>query len=389
MAAVGRLVETTSFQTARDRLAVSLKRTGILSDRLLRLAIDEGQIEADAAIGADQIQPASLDLRLGAVGYRVPASFLPGASARVEEKLTRLGAQRFSLEEDVVLEPGQVYVVRLEERLALKGRLSALANPKSSTGRIDLFARVITDFGGRFDWIEERYKGPLWLELAPRSFPIRVRRGSRLAQLRLKWGSPRVSDATARALQETEEVVRPVSDSGPEIHQGTISVSVDLGGDPVSGLVAYKAKSGTPPVDVDRPRSHAVADFWEAIPKSAVSPGGGLVLERDAFYILASKEPVRVPLDHAADMIAYDTLVGEFRVHYAGFFDPGFGLPNGTPAVLEVRSHEVPFIVEDGQIVGRLLYERLAEPSETPYGAERGSNYQGQRLTLSKHFRRD
>ena len=372
-----------------DRQRLSVPRSGILPDRLVRAAIAEGQVAATAPILDDQVQPASLDLRLGPVGYQVPASFLPGAGRRVEETLARLGAPRFELEDGQVLQPGQVYVIRLEERLALRGRLSALANPKSSTGRIDLFARVITDFGTRFDWIEERYKGPLWLELAPRSFPVRVKRGSRLAQLRLKWGSPRISDAMARSLQEEQEVVRAVT-GAPEIHQGTIAVSVDLTGDPETGLVAYRARPSARAIDVDRPRGHRVEDFWQPVETDSLAKtGGGLVLDRDAFYILASKEPVRVPVDHAADMVAYDTLVGEFRVHYAGFFDPGFGLPEGTPAVLEVRSHEVPFIVEDGQIVGRLLYERLAEASERPYGQGIGSHYQGQRLTLSKHFALD
>jgi dCTP deaminase len=369
--------------------------SGILPAQLIKAAIERGDIRAEGGVDDAQIQPASLDLRLGAVAYRVPASFLPGPSMTVEQKLSQLTIDKMSLDSDegAVLERGCVYLVPLQEGLRLGRRSSASANPKSSTGRLDIFARVITDNATEFDSIRERYCGPLWLEIAPRSFNVRVRKGSRLAQVRLRYGRPRTSDSFIRDLNERARLVHNGEEGKggdiADIKQGAIALSVDLSGAADTGLVGYRAKRASGAVDVDRVGAHDPADFWEPVAKPAQ---GGIILNTDDFYILASKERVAIPQDYAADMVAYDTLVGEFRVHYAGFFDPGFGYegtkPVGAKIVLEVRSHEVPFLIDHGQVMGRVLFERLSQPTDRPYGSGIGSNYQGQALALSKQFRR-
>jgi dCTP deaminase len=362
-------------------------RTGILPAQWLRAAAAQGIIQAEEDVLPAQIQPASIDLRLGDTAFRLPASFLPGPSMTVREKLDLIAEEEIDLRNGAVLETNQVYIVPLQERLKLKRRMSGVANPKSSTGRLDVFARLITDYGTEFDTVHERYAGPLWLEIAPRSFNVTVRKGSRLAQLRLRSGNPRTSDASLRELNESVRIVR--YEGEPDIKHSGLALSVDLSGDPVSNIVAYKAKKTKRPIDVDKVNFYKIDDFWHRVPKPAQ---GGLLLQKDEFYILATKEFVAIPHDVAADMVAYDTLVGEFRVHYAGFFDPGFGYTDaghqGAKIVLEVRSHEVPFIIEHGQVVGRVMVERLAEKTDMPYGAGIGSSYHGQGLTLGKQFKR-
>ena len=370
---------------ARDAEAET--QSGIFPAQGLEGLIETGLLAAENAILPEQIQPASIDLRLGATAYRVPASFLPGTRT-VEDKLGLFAEEKIDLDRGAVLETGKVYLVRLQETLALRKRMSGVANPKSSTGRLDVFCRVITDYATEFDQIAERYNGPLWLEIAPRSFNVKVRRGSRLSQIRLKRGTPPSSDAFVRRLHEKVRIVRD-EEGVADVKDGAIALSVDVMGDPATGLIGYKARKTREPIDLDLIGHYDVADFWDEVyrPKD-----GGLVLKTDEFHILATKETVCVPNDLAGDMIAYDTLVGEFRVHYAGFFDPGFGTNpngvNGTKIVLEVRSHEVPFLLEHGQIVGRVVVERLTEPTAKPYGAGIGSSYQGQGLTLGKHFKR-
>lgn len=348
-----------------------------------------GIIQAEEPVTAAQIQPASLDLRLGSIAYRVPASFLPGRSTTVKEKIELLAQERLNIENGAVLRKGEVYIVPLQESLRLKKRTSGFTNPKSSTGRLDVFARVITDYGTEFDTIPERYTGPLWLEVAPRSFNVRVRRGSRLAQVRLRRGTPRSNDTIARRLNEEARVIRS-HEGAVNVKDGAIALSVDIEGDPVSGLIGYKAKKTSECIDVDKVNYYDPEIFWERVHK--LDGGRGIILRTNDFHILATKEMVAVPDDFAADMVAYDTLVGEMRVHYAGFFDPGFGCDKsgayGTKIVLEVRSHEVPFMVEHGQIVGRVMFERLTAKTEKPYGAGIGSSYQRQGLTLSKQFKR-
>jgi len=360
--------------------------TGILPDREIAALIADGAIAAEGGVDAAQIQPASLDLRLGPVAYRVRSSFLTGPGRTVRDAVARLGMHEIPLTGGAVLERGCVYIVPLKERLDLSRDLSALANPKSSTGRLDIFTRVITDQGAEFDRVRAGYAGPLYAEISPRAFSVVVREGSRLSQLRLKRGTPAPSEKALRALHREIGLVDRDLEADERLTRG-VYLTVDLLGAGGGGPIGYKARRHTGLVDVDKTGHYAIADFWEPI----AAGEDGLILNPDDFYILASKEAVTVPADWAAEMVAYDTLVGEFRVHYAGFFDPGFGLDAagsaGARAVLEVRSHDVPFLVEHGQTVGSLSYERLTGPPDSLYGAGIGSSYQDQGLALSKHFK--
>jgi dCTP deaminase len=362
---------------------VALKDGIQSADAIMRLA-EAGIIKPETPFAPDQVQPASLDLRLGKKAYRVRASFLPGRNHTVQDRLAQLSFHEIDLGTGAILETGSVYIAELLEGLALPQDLSAAANPKSSTGRIDVFTRVITDRSQEFDTIGAGYTGSLYAEISPRTFPVLVRTGTRLSQLRLRKGEVRLSDAELHALHQRERVV---TSAEPSIQDG-VAVSVDLAGFGPDNLVGYRAKRHTGLVDVDKPGSCRIADFWEPLYADASRT---LILDPGQFYILASKEAVHVPPDYAAEMVPFDPLVGEFRVHYAGFFDPGFGHAGaggeGARAVLEVRSRDVPFILEDGQIVGRLVYERMAERPDILYGAGAGSNYQAQGLKLSKHFR--
>ena len=366
---------------------LSQHTTGILPSQAIRELIRCGEIAAEAEIPEAQVQPSSLDLRLGRTAYRVNASFLPGAKSRVEDKIAAFGMHEIDLTQGAVLEKGCVYIVPLQERVALSPRIYGLANPKSSIGRIDVFTRLITDYATEFDRVRGGYRGPLYVEVSPRAFSVVVREGSRLNQLRLRRGSHAYNGSALRRLHEQVRLIDKEL-TGQDISQG-IPLTIDLPGEPADRPIGYRAKLHTRLIDLDRTGHYAVDDFWEPL---LARPTEGLILNPGDFYILASKEAVTVPPDHAAEMVAYDTLVGEFRVHYAGFFDPGFGLGasghQGAKAVLEVRSHEVPFMIEDGQIVGRLAFERLTEKTDRPYGQGIGSSYQYQGLALSKHFRR-
>jgi dCTP deaminase len=359
-------------------------RDGIQSADAIRRLADAGVIRAATPFAADQVQPASLDLRLGARAYRVRASFLPGPNRTVRDQLATLSLHEIDLTRGAVLETGCVYIAEIQEGVALPPDLCAAANPKSSTGRLDVFTRVITDRAREFDALEAGYRGPLYAEISPRTFPILVRSGTRLSQLRLRKGDVRLSDPELKELHARERIV---TSAEPSIQDG-VAVSVDLVGFGSDHLVGYRAKRHTGLVDVDKTGAHPATDFWEPL---FAEESRSLVLDPGQFYILASKEAVHVPPDYAAEMVPFDPLVGEFRVHYAGFFDPGFGHAAvggaGARAVLEVRSRDVPFILEDGQIVGRLVYERMAERPGVLYGAGAGSNYQAQGLKLSKHFR--
>ncbi|MBM3518133.1 MAG: 2'-deoxycytidine 5'-triphosphate deaminase [Alphaproteobacteria bacterium] len=360
--------------------------TGLLPAQDLRAAIGRGEIAADMAITEEQIQPASLDLRLGDAAYRVRSSFLPGRCS-IRQRIDAFAMHRLDLGAGAALERGCVYLVPLVERLRLGAKVSAIANPKSSTGRLDVFARLITDYGSEFDRVPQGYRGPLWVELAPRSFSIIVRAGSRLNQIRLKRGSPVPTDRGLRRLHESVGLIE-AQENAPDIRKGLIAISVDARGAGPGSVIGYRARKHAGIIDVDRVAAYDAEAFWEPI---LALDDQAIVLDPDDFYILASREAITVPADHAAEMVAYSTPVGEFRVHYAGFFDPGFGLAEiggaGTRAVLEVRSHEVPFLIEDGQIVGRLFYERLRARPDKLYGTQIGSSYQRQGLMLSKHFR--
>lgn len=359
-------------------------KAGILSDAGIKMLHETGAIQTERPFDHDQVQPASLDLRLGGTAYRVRTSFLPGPVRTVQEMLGTLSLHKVSLEQGAVLETGCVYIVPLEETLNLPKGISATANPKSSTGRLDVFTRLLTDQTRVFDTVASGYSGPLYLEISPRTFPVMVRSGSRLSQIRFRDGHSIISDDELRDIHKRERIV---CDADAQF-MGGVAVSVDLSGDH-GGLFGYRAKRHTALVDVDKKGACSIADYWEPVE----ARDGGLILDPNEFYILVSREAVHVPPHYAAEMVPIDPLVGEFRVHYAGFFDPGFGHDAaggaGARAVLEVRSHEVPFLLEHGQIVGRLVYERMIEAPQVLYGAIQTSNYQGQALKLSKHFRVD
>ncbi len=331
---------------------------GILPAQAIEDLVARGAIRIARALDADQVQPASLDLRLGTRAYRIRASFLPGPNTTVADRLQAVALHEIDLSRGAVLE--------------------------SSTGRLDVFTRVILDRAQAFDTIPADYEGPLYLEVSPQTFPILVRAGSRLSQIRFRRGRADLTLDEVNVLQETERLV----DTGtPVVGPVGIAVTIDLLGEAWGGLLGYRAKRHSSVIDVDRKAAHDVLDFWEPIQERGK---GEMILDPDEFYILASKEAVVVPPDYAAEMLPFDPLVGEFRAHYAGFFDPGFGHAaaggKGARAVLEVRSREVPFILEHGQIVARLVYERMTERPHRLYG-QGGSNYQAQGLKLSKHFR--
>ncbi|MFQ5438493.1 MAG: 2'-deoxycytidine 5'-triphosphate deaminase [Paracoccaceae bacterium] len=356
--------------------------TGVLPSQTILEMIGNGEVRKDTPLAKGQVQPASLDLRLGTTAYRVRASFLPGRGFRVSERISEFEMHRIDLGEGAVLEKGCVYVVPLMESLALSGDISAVANAKSSTGRLDLLTRLITDGGTEFDRIEPGYRGPLYAEICPRSFSVLARPGMRLNQIRFRRGQAQLSDGSLARLHDAETLV-----SGGDAHiDHGLAFSVDLGPSD-GGLVGYRAKPHTGVIDLDRNGAYEVADFWEELRTTR----GRIILDPDAFYILVSREAVHIPPRFAAEMAPYLALVGEFRVHYAGFFDPGFGHApsggHGSRGVLEVRCHEAPFSLEHGQVVGRLVYERMTAVPDVLYGAALKSNYQGQGLKLSKHFR--
>ena len=358
--------------------------TGIVPSHVLRqLVRARREIVATEEIEPSQFQPASLDLRLGSMAWRVRASFLPGPQSTVRDKLASVALHEIDLTNGAVLETGCVYVVPLLESLELGFRVSGIANPKSSTGRLDVFTRLIVDYAQAFDRVDAGYRGPLYAEISPRTFPILVRKGSRLNQLRIRRGSPQFTDTQLKRLHADT----PLVDGPADIDNG-LALSVDLKGDSAMQQVGWKAKRHTGIIDIDERSALEPLDFWDPV---RASRSGTIVLDPDEFYILASREAVAIPPDYAAEMLPFNPLVGEFRVHYAGFFDPGFGHEvgqgRGARAVLEVRSREVPFILEHGQIIGRLVFERLTEPPPQVYGQGIGSNYQRQGLRLSKHFR--
>lgn len=356
--------------------------SGILPAQSLHALIGAGAIKGQIAISEGQVQPASIDLRLGKKAWRVRASFLPGAAAAVTDKLKDLALHEIDLTQGAVFEAGCVYVVEIQEHLRLDADISGVANPKSSTGRLDVFTRLICDRGISFDRVAPGYEGPLYAEVSPRTFSILVRTGSKLNQLRLKRGEPVFTDADLRALQQREKLVDGLTD----IDNG-IALSVDLDKPHDGSLIGYRAKRHAGLIDVDKDAAADATDFWEPLHARA---SRSLILDPNEFYILASREAVSIPPDFAAEMVPFNPLVGEFRVHYAGFMDPGFGYAAaggmGARVVLEVRSHEVPFILEHGQIVGRLIFEPLLERPAIMYGQGLGSHYQRQRLKLSKHF---
>jgi len=362
----------------------SAARTGILPFQAINNMLREHEIWARADIAPDQVQPASIDLRLGPTAYRVRASFLPGPGSTVLDKMQELDPYPVDISAGAVLERGCVYVVPLLEALELKSGVIAFANPKSSTGRLDILTRLIGDRSSGFDRLERNYRGPLYVEIAPRTFSVVVHAGSRLNQLRFRRGSPVIAVSELQRLHDSGQLVFAESNAQDFSERKMLRLSVDLHGGGKGGLIGYRAKKHTDRIDVEKIAYYDPLEFWEPIYYHRDPP---LILDPNDFYILATKEAVRIPPDYAAEMVAYDTSVGEFRVHYAGFFDPGFGWGDAVSrAVLEVRSHEVPFTLEDGQTVGWLQYERMAGRPDRLYGSGLKSNYQGQGLALAKQF---
>lgn len=369
---------------------------GILPWQEIKRMVETGQINATPEVPDSQIQPASIDLRLGNEAYRVQASFLRGRSATLLTKVQELLDSTIDLTQPTppLLEPGVVYIIPLLERLRLPNDVQGIANPKSTTGRLDVFTRLITEHGDQFDRVPRGYKGLLYVEVSSRTFPIRVKTGMTLNQLRFVRGNsldPIRNGELSRLAKEHNLIYdsqgHPTTD---RIGEG-IELTVDLEGDDKSSIVAYRAKDSPRAIELDKHNHYDPADYWEAIPRPRQ---GHIILAKGGFYLLASKGRVSIPLTHAAEMVAHDPSMGEFRVHYAGFFDPGFGYGSkkgeilGTRAVLEVRAYEVPILLEDDDVVGRLHYYPMAGVPDKVYGASISSSYQQQGLALSKQFKR-
>ena len=374
--------------------------TGILPSQKIREMLQGGEITSlMRPFDDDQIQPASIDLRLGDFAYPVGTSFLPGSGMKVPEKMKRLDERfddfRIDLSNSAVLEKGRIYVIPLLESISLRSEVAAFANPKSSTGRLDILTRLIADGATVFDQVQEGYKGDLYIEVAPRSFSVVVKTGTRLNQLRFRrtrGEAPNpITSADWQKLLDQGQIVdfHDAAKKARSSARGVLPFTVDLEGSGAEGdLIGYRAKKHTKRIDLEK-RDYDALDFWEEIRFHKTSP---LILDPDEFYILMTREAIAVPPEYAAEMLPYDTRAGEFRVHYAGFFDPGFGWNAATNkagssrGVLEVRSHEVPFLLEHGQTVGWLRYERMAARPELLYGQDCNSNYQGQSLKLAKQF---
>jgi dCTP deaminase len=366
---------------------------GVLPCQHLEAAISAGVIDAGRfTIPGENVQPASLDLRLGEVAYRIRCSFLPGRQT-VERRVKDYIIDELDLRKDgVVLETKRPYLIPLKERLTLPSGMRGKANPKSSTGRIDVFTRVITDNSFRFDEIAEAYEGPLFLEVVPLSFPVRVREDLTLNQLRLSVGRAELTDDDVRAFHRTQPLLY---DNGKAVSAGKLALAnglflgLDLRGDD-EGRVGYRARDNAPLLDVTRPVAVDPEPYWESVKHE---DGDRVVLTPQRFYLLMSNEAVSIPPTLASEMTAYDPTSGELRTHYAGFFDPGFGFDArdefvGSRAALEVRAHDVPFMIEHGQRVCKLTFEHMLDVPSRLYGQGIGSSYQQQDETLSKHFQR-
>src|SRR5438874_11057405 len=380
-------------QSGRALLDVPNGVEGVLPSQSLERAVDLGFVDAgDYKIPQANIQPASIDLRLGEVAYRIRCSFLPDTRP-VEVKLKEFVVDELDLRRDgAVLETNRPYLIPLIEELSLPADVRGKANPKSSTGRLDVFTRVITDHSFRFDEIQAGYQGRLYLEVVPLSFMVRVKQGLALNQLRLRAGEARLGDDDIHALHSEDPTLyregSPLSQEEFATADG-LFLSLDLHGD-ASGRVGYRAKDFVPPLEMARTEAYDVRDYWDPVYRE---DGDRIVLAPGHFYLLLSEEAVRIPPGYAAEMAAYDPTSGELRTHYAGFFDPGFGYSakdefHGSRAALEVRAHDVPFMIEHRQRVCKLTFERMIEPPEVLYGEGIGSNYQQQADTLGKHFRK-
>ena len=364
---------------------------GILPSQEISDLVDTGIISADSVITEDQIQPSSLDLRLSSEAYCIKASFLPSRSTTLLNKAKSNGMllSTIDISAGARLEPRGIYIIPLMERLNLPSDVYGVANPKSSTGRLDIFTRLITEIGDEFERVERGYRGQLYIEVVPQTFPIIVRAGMKLNQLRFGRGKRGVvGEERLKELDQVDFLVQPDEEKGQAKIDRGLRLTVDLQGNG-SGIIGYQAKKETSPIDLDLINHYEIDDFWIPLRK-----GAECILERGEFYILASKQRIRIPPDLAAEMLPYDLSTQEFRVHYAGFFDPGFGYGEngeipGTRAVLEVRASEMPILLEDDQFVGRLNYYNMSERPKKVYGGAIGSNYQTQGLALSKQFKKE
>lgn len=372
--------------------------TGILPSQKINEMLKSGEINSlMRPIDDDQVQPASIDLRLGDWAYPVDTSFLPGRGVKVLEKMKQLDGRyadfRIDIRNGAVLEKGRIYVIPLLESINLRSEVAAFANPKSSTGRLDILTRLIADEATIFDQVKEGYAGELYIEVAPRSFSVVVKTGTRLNQLRFRrtrGEEPKpITSADWKQLLDEGQIVNDSARTAKSGTRGVLPFTVDLEGSGKAGdLIGYRAKKHAKRIDLEK-RDYEPLDFWEPILFHRTS---SLILDPDEFYILMTKEAIAVPPEYAAEMMPYDTRAGEFRVHYAGFFDPGFGWDaksnraGSSRGVLEVRSHEVPFLLEHGQTVGWLRYERMAARPVLLYGQDSNANYQGQSLKLGKQF---
>jgi dCTP deaminase len=380
-------------------MRIRIGESGVLPSQMIVDAIKDGWIaSADTDIPEESIQPASLDLRLGTTAYRLRCSFLPD-NEPVDEALRRyqMGRIDLSSEEGAILERNRPYLIPLMESLDLPGEVRARANPKSSTGRLDIFTRVIADNSFMFDEIPPGYTGRLYLEVVPRTFTIRVKPGLALSQLRLMVGPTSLNDTQIRELHhKTPLLFREGQARDPNavaISNG-LFLGIDLGRETGNVQVGYSAKENSDLIDLSRTGFYSAQSFWEKVYSEPSKQGARIVLQPEKFYLLLSQDSVRIPPEYAAEMTAYDPTSGELRTHYAGFFDPGFGYdPHvatclGSRAALEVRAHDVPFAVEHGQNICKLSFDRMIEAPDRLYGPTLDSNYQGQEIALSKHFRR-
>ena len=379
------------LQTTRATSSGDIPPRGLLASQQLRKAVSDGWITSgDYRIPDESIQPASLDLRLGDYAWALRCSFLPDSKSTVLDRIEDLAIERFDIRDGATLERDRPYLIPLLEELELPSEIRAKTNPKSSTGRLDVFTRVITDGNNRFDEIAAGYRGRLYLEVVPRSFAVRVKKMLSLNQLRLAFGDARVGDAELPAIHAESPLLyldaEPVPQAELSIADG-LFLSVDLDG-PSDRVVGYRAKRHSHRLDMTQIRHYEWRDYWEPVYPER---GGRIVLDPEVFYLLLSTEGVSVPPGFAAEMMAYDPTAGELRTHYAGFFDPGFGYdPSGqrfgSRAALEVRARDVPFMVEHRQPICKLGFERMFEEPDRLYGSDVGSNYQGQETMLSKHF---
>jgi dCTP deaminase len=368
------------------------REPGILPSQEIEELIRNGKIRSRTEISKDQIQPASIDLRLGNIAYRVRASFIPSRKFLISAKIRELQLDEIDLSQPALLEVGNVFIVPLIESLELPTDMRGKANPKSTTGRLDIFTRLMAEGSGRFEVVPKGYSGNLYVEIVPQTFPIIVKEGTKLNQIRFFRGEPERDDEQLRLLSRKGKLIYKENGDAPTeiLIEDGLRISVDLEGSEQDNIVAYKAKRGCSPINLAKVGAYDVEEFWEPI--RALNPKS-LVLNPNDFYLLASKQRVGVPPGYSAEMEQYDSSIGEFTVHYAGFFDPGFGYGTrgeikGTKAVLEVRAHEVPILLEDGQEVGRMTYLKMADRPIELYGQNIGSSYQGQGLALSKQFKK-